>query len=339
MPKHIQVQVAEPCHENWENMSLSDKGRFCDSCQKQVVDFTTMTDSQIAVFFKKPSTGSVCGRFFQDQVDRDLEIPRKRLPWIKYFFQVVIPAFLVSRSAAQDSKAAVKEEVKSVCDRVVYVQGGARIPVELYKAQTRPIEIKGQVLDNLGLPLAGTTVIIKGTNLGYSTDKDGYFHISNINRNDDLVLVVSSVGFIVQERKIDLKNDSIPTKFELISLEKQQEEILMGMVITVRKVRRKTIPLIEEVLPDSSFNIAKAFPNPVIAGEPLTIQNIKLAKGKYIMELLNGAGQMVHRKEVSIENEKQMIGFNTPLVRPGTYYLKITNKVTRMSVTDKVVIQ
>lgn len=72
-----------------------EKGRFCGSCQKTVIDFTTMSDRQIAAFFKKP-TGLTCGRFHQDQLNREIEIPKKRIPWVKYFFTVAIPAFFAS---------------------------------------------------------------------------------------------------------------------------------------------------------------------------------------------------------------------------------------------------
>ncbi|HET6993111.1 MAG TPA: hypothetical protein VFJ43_17385 [Bacteroidia bacterium] len=44
---HIEVQ--EPCHENWQNMSpqarkdsFGEKGRHCDKCCKTVFDFTEM---------------------------------------------------------------------------------------------------------------------------------------------------------------------------------------------------------------------------------------------------------------------------------------------------------
>ncbi|HEV7782273.1 MAG TPA: carboxypeptidase-like regulatory domain-containing protein [Chitinophagaceae bacterium] len=100
MAKKIQLTIAEPCHENWDAMSPVDKGKFCGSCQKQVVDFSNMSDRQVAEFFKKPSTGSVCGRFMTDQLDRPMEIPRKRIPWLKYFFQIAIPAFLMSIKAS-----------------------------------------------------------------------------------------------------------------------------------------------------------------------------------------------------------------------------------------------
>src|SRR5258706_3546393 len=108
MAKKIQLAIADPCHENWDHMSQADKGRFCASCQKQVIDFTRMSDSQLAAFFKKPSTGSVCGRFYGDQLERDIDIPGERLPWVKYFFQFALPAFLLSMKATAQGNVRVK---------------------------------------------------------------------------------------------------------------------------------------------------------------------------------------------------------------------------------------
>jgi len=51
MLKNIQLSIPKPCHENWDAMSPVEKGRFCGSCQKQVVDFSNMNDWQIAEFF------------------------------------------------------------------------------------------------------------------------------------------------------------------------------------------------------------------------------------------------------------------------------------------------
>src|SRR5215211_7593598 len=102
MGKHLQLSVPTPCHENWDKMNPVEKGRFCDSCQKKVIDFSHMSDREVATFFKKPSTGSVCGRFMPDQLDRAFEIPRKRIPWLKYFFQITVPLFLANfKSKAQ----------------------------------------------------------------------------------------------------------------------------------------------------------------------------------------------------------------------------------------------
>ena len=134
MSKKLQLSIPTPCHENWDAMTPVEnarpddpvgRGKFCGSCQKQVVDFSNMSDRQVAAFFKKPSTGSVCGRFMSDQLERDIEIPRKRIPWLKYFFQFAIPAFLVSIKVSAEKtqgKIKVKTETKDTLRRPLYEQ-------------------------------------------------------------------------------------------------------------------------------------------------------------------------------------------------------------------------
>jgi len=107
MARKLQLQIPTPCHENWEKMTQSEKGRFCAACQKQVIDFSHKSDREIAMFFKRTSTGPVCGRFMDDQLNRNIEIPKKRIPWLKYFFQFLIPALFISYRATAQGKVKV----------------------------------------------------------------------------------------------------------------------------------------------------------------------------------------------------------------------------------------
>ncbi len=68
--KYFGIQIDNPCSENWENMTPSERGRFCNSCSKQVVDFSVMSDADIVAYFKKHK--NVCGRFAEEQLDRNL---------------------------------------------------------------------------------------------------------------------------------------------------------------------------------------------------------------------------------------------------------------------------
>jgi len=72
------LKIAEPCHENWENMLEAEKGRFCNVCSKDVVDFTHYSDAEIIDYFEqlksKPSA-SICGRFKAKQI----EVPLKKI--------------------------------------------------------------------------------------------------------------------------------------------------------------------------------------------------------------------------------------------------------------------
>lgn len=63
MRKYIQLSIPEPCHEDWDKMTTVDKGKFCGACQKEVIDFTTMSDEQL-VAFQKTNPELVEGGFY-----------------------------------------------------------------------------------------------------------------------------------------------------------------------------------------------------------------------------------------------------------------------------------
>ena len=50
--------IPSPCHEKWNNMEERPDGRFCHSCQKEVVDFSNKSDRELAAHFQKV-TGKV----------------------------------------------------------------------------------------------------------------------------------------------------------------------------------------------------------------------------------------------------------------------------------------
>ncbi|MGL5318463.1 MAG: carboxypeptidase-like regulatory domain-containing protein, partial [Bacteroidales bacterium] len=62
-------------------------------------------------------------------------------------------------------------------------------------------EISGKVLDSNGESLIGVAVIIKGTQIGTSTNFDGEFQLANV--KDNSTLVVSYVGMDKQEVQIE----------------------------------------------------------------------------------------------------------------------------------------
>ena len=103
MPKYLSIHIPEPCHQNWDNMTVADQGRYCNACAKTVIDFSVMTDAQLLSYFKK-DTGNTCGRFDSNQLENDILIPKKQIPWLRYFFTITIPAFLLSMKATGQKK-------------------------------------------------------------------------------------------------------------------------------------------------------------------------------------------------------------------------------------------
>lgn len=223
MAKNIQLHIPEPCHENWDQMSPVDKGRFCSSCQKQVVDFSLMSDRQIAEFFKRPSTGSVCGRFMTDQLDREIPIPKKRIPWFRYFFTIALPAFFLTLKSGQ-ARAQGKEKVQEDKDKGRQPMYGdlrtlgmvTRQPsIEAFEKKKPDCEIpvkdtvirdvmvgkiamdpeteniRGRVIDRGGKPLEAAMLQVKGKSQATFTDKEGRYSI-RMNPMDTLVVTAVS---------------------------------------------------------------------------------------------------------------------------------------------------
>lgn len=59
LKKRVHLRIPEPCHENWEDMTPNERGRFCQNCQKDVIDFTQATPSEIGHFFKNQPKMSI----------------------------------------------------------------------------------------------------------------------------------------------------------------------------------------------------------------------------------------------------------------------------------------
>lgn len=76
MKPSVKIKIDTPCTEDWNAMQPAARGRFCDSCAKNVVDFTGMTDSQIAKYLLQHN-GSICGRVKSTQLHRALELEKE----------------------------------------------------------------------------------------------------------------------------------------------------------------------------------------------------------------------------------------------------------------------
>lgn len=368
MSKKIQLSIPEPCHENWDKMTPVEKGKFCGSCQKQVVDFSRMSDREIAQFFKtRPLSlskgsgskgGSVCGRFMTSQLEREIDIPKKRIPWLKYFFGIILPAFFLSKLSAQKTMGKVapdprrdtipvsaeKElqvlgmvlpdyikpvEKDTICAPVT---GDKKKPDTTVSASIQTY--RGTVIDRDGLPLPGASVILKGSNRGVATDNEGRFRIGA--RKGD-VLAVSGAGLVTTEITMTDANDLC---IVLSRFAKGQEMIVTaGMVVVKRRPSKKkeVVPLIPDAR-TANPQLFKVFPNPAPPGTELAIENTAAGEGYYRVQLLNQSGQSVFQKEIWIDAEAGVLQLDLPVLSAGTYFLTLADKKTGKSYTEKIII-
>ena len=340
MSKKFQLQIPVPCHENWDKMSPVDKGRFCDSCQKPVYDFTGMSDAQLIAFFKKPSAGSVCGRFYDDQLGRDFEIPRKRIPWLKYFFQFTIPVFLTGLKAQSQGNISLKErptpDTSISCSKSQFVTAGTVLLPYTSK------KIFGLVADEKGNGIPYATVLIKETNEGTICDSSGFFKLDNSTLGKKITITASCVGYTSAEKQMHTKKDDF-TKITLATNVRLNGEVVVTAKSNIRLGGVRTmftrVTYLEKVKDFFSEDSIKVFPNPPKAGGEIKIKWKKAQAGQYNIYLYNLQGQLIQSSIANLAVEETAFTFQIPQVTPGSYVLRVTNKKSGKNHSKKIIIQ
>ena len=62
------IIIPNPCNANWDEMTPNDIGKHCGSCNKTVVDFTTMNDEEVKDYLNSSKMQRVCGHFKITQI-------------------------------------------------------------------------------------------------------------------------------------------------------------------------------------------------------------------------------------------------------------------------------
>lgn len=68
-PHMKNINIPKPCSENWNEMSPTEKGAFCQKCAIDVYDFTNKSGDEIRDILTLNIGGRVCGRIAPKQLD------------------------------------------------------------------------------------------------------------------------------------------------------------------------------------------------------------------------------------------------------------------------------
>lgn len=97
MDKQYKISIPEPCHENWDKMAPKDNGRFCLSCSKTVVDFSSMLPEEIQHYFIQNQNNKICGRFKKTQLDNIIiQIPNRVLYSQNHYHKIFLLALFIA---------------------------------------------------------------------------------------------------------------------------------------------------------------------------------------------------------------------------------------------------
>jgi hypothetical protein len=120
----------------------------------------------------------------------------------------------------------------------------------------------------------------------------------------------------------------------------QKQPLVLGGVIPGVKIQEdKSDSLIKKIASRTKGLYHKIFPNPVRSNATLRIEWKDSEIGEYSLQLFSFGGQLILRKEVWIDKEVGLLELQLPQVSAGTYLLRMTNKTSGRSFTEKIIVQ
>jgi CarboxypepD_reg-like domain len=218
------LSIKKPCSENFSSFSKTNDGGFCQSCKKNVIDFTNMSDQEILTYLssKKDKT---CGLFLESQLKTYPILESKKTSKIattfaSHFFGLSLLSILSFNSAFSQDKKVVNEIVKTDSQNKTSIQDSTKI--------NRKISVEGVVNDAKG-PLPGANIYLKNSTIRVQSDMEGRFKFPIPLKIGD-VLIVTFIGYNNKEVVIsDTKNND---KLEIEIKLKDSDIVLLGEVST-----------------------------------------------------------------------------------------------------------
>jgi hypothetical protein len=223
--RNFKLTIPKPCPQNWDAMTPTTAGRFCESCSKCVRDFTNFTDQELIDYFGKANT-KTCGRFTEQQLDTVFllhEPARQRHLLPQLIFTAALAAGTLNQAPAKNlSVEIVQTPRQSVSeDKTTDNSDSSKY-------------IYGTIIDNLTKEkLQFINILIEGTHHGVTSDEQGNFKlpIPDSLVGKEITLIISSVGY--KQKTLKVKSENVST-VAMIRLQKNEViMVLTGDVIMV----------------------------------------------------------------------------------------------------------
>lgn len=154
--------------------------------------------------------------------------------------------------------------------------------------------LSGSVLDNLGQPLAGVNILVKGTQNGTASDFDGNFSLSNVTKGD--VILFSFVGFKNQELVFNNQKE--------VTISMSEDALQLDDVVVIGYGTAKK--------QDATGSVASLGTKDFNKGSVVTAEN--LLNGKIAGVSVNTSGAPGSGSEIRIRGGSSLLASNDPLI-------------------------
>lgn len=181
----IQITIPQPCSEDWNEMTPQEQGRFCDSCQRCVVDLTGFTDEELYRFLNERKGQKICGRLKSTQLNRRINIPHQPHSTL-YKWVIAAGLALVFVASPEESTFAQTPMIQHNIPGIAPDQ-----PDKVADS----IKISGIVVDNNNDPVISALVIVRSADIEKQvvTDFDGNYSVTMLPGTYELA--VRYIGF------------------------------------------------------------------------------------------------------------------------------------------------
>jgi hypothetical protein len=221
-----QLTIPDPCHQDWNKMTPTEKGKFCSVCSKEVVDLRLKSKVEIADLIN--NGGNLCGVFNEKQLNTWVlpSSKSKKVP-LKWLVSMAAALPLTTPVVAQDTQT-IQSEIRFSNDG---------IPINDHKV-TDTVHIYGVVRDSKTsetIPFAAVQIGSR-EDLMTMTDFDGNFSFkvpfSTIQY--EKAIQTTSMGYKTSVLPLDLDSSQREMTIQLV-INAQECTITMGLVIIEKK--------------------------------------------------------------------------------------------------------
>lgn len=332
--KTVQFQIPEPCHQNLDQAPMLPGGRYCQNCEKTIVDFTEMTDMELVRHYQKHK-GRICGTFLPEQLNRPMPLPT---PPSKYRHLKNIGALLSGLmffNVGQTQPLSLSPPAQLALSQ----------SIEEEKATiSKPTVLSGKVMDSSGEALMFANIacyINGGLSHGTQSDMEGNFQME-VPADTKFSLTFTHIGHVSKTLSYDqiMNTDSPVLNVKLLLGVKLPEivvvapqkgtmqQVTVGLVVGLKQhnepreiEEKEKTPVIEEVA------IGGVFPNPFISTLHLEMNLLK--NETVLFHLYNVNGQLVFAESRALLQGKQLVQLEmgSRNLIDGTYFLRISDSI------------
>ncbi|MBC6109887.1 carboxypeptidase-like regulatory domain-containing protein [Pedobacter sp. CCM 8938] len=225
-------------------MGNTEHGKFCSACNKEVIDFTKMSQIELLNYFKK-FTNEVCGTINPNQL-AELNLRRSK----KYSLKPLSLKMMIASSITFLSYTKVFPASLISTNQVSGIESPKRKNVE--KGDSLSYKIRGAVFDiENNLPIGNVTVKLKNGSRANQTDEEGKFEFIVKGRKEDkIVLSVNHIGYCNQELEVVLGEVKSDYKISIKAEECSLDDI---NVVGTKDIRRQSLVGMIEYIKRPSF--------------------------------------------------------------------------------------